>query len=210
MAMLTLTDAENTAARNRPWTIRLEYQGANTANASGQSSKYWFATGRGLNEQVETGHGAIGSQPQYNMVDWTELRNRVSDKLAKGYMWANTPYVRMSAGNLAKLGIQPHPLPTAAVPAVRPPKPAPVANLVQPHTGKSTPTVSVMAATAVSNALQAMGVPYSLICSLRVVRSGIKVTGYKALDNTGSEVMEFDPINGLAFAQTHNLDILFQ
>lgn len=201
MAKLTLADAENIAARNRPWTIRLEFHGTNANNQSGVSSKYWYATGRGLTEQVETGWGAIGSAPQHALVDWSDLRKKVAEKLAKGYDWAATPYVRMSAANLAKI--------TGQAPVQAPAAPAPVTPAPKPQSVKSTPTAGVMAATATSNALQALGVPYNLICSLKITRTGTKVTGYQGLDANGDSVMDFGPTNGLDFAKKYNLDIKF-
>ena len=103
MARLTLQNAENTAQRNRPWSFRLEYNGASAVNQSGVSSKFWYATGRGTHEPVEIGWGAIGHAPQYQLITWTALVDRVKEKLAKGYDYVDVPYEKMSAANLAKI-----------------------------------------------------------------------------------------------------------
>lgn len=107
MAKLTFEECRKTAGRRRPWTFRLEFHGT-TPNGN-PSAKFWYATGRGLDEAVEIGWGAIGQPPSHQLIDWAELRPRVEEKLRKGYDYAPTDYVRMSAANLAKLTNSPPP-----------------------------------------------------------------------------------------------------
>lgn len=199
MPRLTIIDAEGIANRNRPWTIRLEFHGSNPTNASGVSSKYWYATGRGLAEKVETGWGAIGSAPQHQLIDWNELKVRVADKQSKGYKWADTPYVRMSKASMAILTGNP-------IPA------APTAPVVKTNTPPALlPGLSVSAtlSTMINPTLATLSPPFSLIHALRVLRDGVKLIGYKALDAAGDELMQMPPADGLKFAQQYDIEIKF-
>ena len=99
MATLTLRDARRIAANTRPWTLRME-----CVDPSTNTNKYWFATGRGTNESVETGSGRIGAKPALRLVSFAKFVGKVQEKLGKGYSYASTRFVRMSAANLAKLG----------------------------------------------------------------------------------------------------------
>lgn len=99
MARLTLGMVRDLASRERPWTIRLE-----CVDPSTNTSKFWYATGRALHEMVECGWGRIGSKPQLKLVPFDKFDNKVDEKLNKGYDYADTSYIRMSPGNLAKLG----------------------------------------------------------------------------------------------------------
>jgi len=144
MATLTIHTVSAIAAKGRPWTFRLE-----CSDPSNNTSKFWYATGRGLNEAIECAWGRIGNTPQYKLIDWTELRAKVAEKLGKGYTYANTPYERMSPGNLAKLtGTQPSlaptspPAVTAPIPVAVAPPPviqAPVASTPPVHVNPSLP-----------------------------------------------------------------------
>lgn len=209
MGKLTLNDAETIAGRGRPWTLRMEFTGTNSANAGGVSNKYWFATGRGLSEQVEIGWGALGSTPQYQLIDWTELRNRVADKLSKGYVYQDTPYIRMSAGNLAKVMGNPVAAPATAVSVsslTQAPRPAPRPAAAPVAAPAPSPTMS---GTGPNLLLAALGLPYNLIRSLRMTRDGVKVTGYDALDANGVEVLQFNPTEGVDFARQYQVDVMF-
>jgi hypothetical protein len=59
MATLTLNDVNDIARRQRPWTIRLEL-----VDFATNTQKFWYATGRGTKEAVETAWGRIGSKHQ--------------------------------------------------------------------------------------------------------------------------------------------------
>lgn len=199
MARLTITDAEQIAGRNRPWTFRLEFIGPNAANHNGSSRKYWYATGRGLHESVEIGWGALGSVPQHQLIDWPELRLRVAAKLVKGYDYADTLYVRMSAGSMATLTgtasvVVPAPMPALPSSGLTVVTPLPPMNAVPTH---------------VHPALVAMGEPYSLVASLRIQRQGIKVQGYTALDKDGDALFELTARAGIDFAQKYDVDVLW-
>lgn len=181
MAKLTLTDAENTAKRTRPWTFRLE---GSDVSSGGQS--FWYATGRGLAEAVEVGTGLIGTPPTHQLIDWPTLKTMVAAKLAEGFTYADTGFIRMSAVSLAKLA-------TASLPVPTPVKP------VLPPTPQQ----------AVSTSLQALGEPFSLIRKLRLKREGTTILGYVALDEQGIEVMEFNRSVGLKFATDHEIEVEF-
>ena len=199
MALLMLQDAENTAKRMRPWSLRLEFTGVNANNKNGVSDKYWYATGRGLNEAVEIGWGAVGKKSQTLLTTWAELRNRLPDKLAKGYMYVSHPYVRMSAGNIAKmLGQVPTPPPPSPKTTAPAKKPKQVAVSSQPSSNW------VMGA-----AQKALGRPWDLIWSLQIMRKNTRVFGFTALDRGGKELLKFDVDGGREFARDHNLDIIF-
>lgn len=192
MSCLTIIDAEGIASRYRPWTIRLEFHGANSTNASGVSSKYWYATGRGPNEKVETGWGAIGSAPQHQLIDWTELKVRVADKCSKGYQWADTPYVSMSKASLATLVTLPG-SPTN-----------PVTVMIS-----TPPSAPVSASSMINPSVASLNQPFSLIHALRILRDGVKLIGYKALDAAGDELLQMPPADGLQFAQKYDIEIKF-
>ena len=93
---LTLQDASELAANNLPWTFRLELVRTSPNNIL---NKFWYATGHGLEDPVETGTGDIGTAPQTNRLDWRKLRKKVADKLAKCYVYVPTPYIGISAGS---------------------------------------------------------------------------------------------------------------
>lgn len=192
MPRLTIIDAEGIANRNRPWTIRLEFHGSNPTNASGVSSKYWYATGRGLNEKVETGWGAIGSAPQHQLIDWAELKVRVADKCSKGYKWADTPYVRMSKASLATLTGNP----------IGPMNPTPIMI-------PTPPPAPVSGSSMINPSVASLNQPFSLIHALRILRDGVKLIGYKALDAAGNELLQMPPADGLKFAQQYDIEIKF-
>jgi len=85
MAKLTLADARVISLKKRPWSIRMEYVGANPANQSGHSAKFWYATGRARNEAVEIGWGAIGSRPTTKLLDWAGFEAKIAERLKKDY-----------------------------------------------------------------------------------------------------------------------------
>lgn len=217
MAQLTLIDAERIAARGKPWTIRLEFTGANSANANGFSDKYWYATGRALKEMVEAGWGANGAGAQHQLIDWAELRKRVAEKLAKGYTYVDTPYTRMTPASLAKLG---GPTPSGGHAPVA--TPAPVVVTTPPVVlGTGTvlaPGVTVKsvtlapagpAAVARTPALLALGDPWALTNHLKVLRSGTSIVGWAAIDDNGDETgLRFDPDGGRQFAVDYDLELV--
>lgn len=126
MAYLTLYDAHRLAAKDRPWTFRMEYVGYNGANASGTSSKFWLATGRGLAEPVEIHYGALGSKGTILVKDFAYLAKKVKDKIRKGYLYADTPFVRVRQATIAAFVSAP------GVSALRPvPKPKPATSPVR-------------------------------------------------------------------------------
>ena len=195
---MTLQDAYGIASRNRPWSFRLEFVGHNGSNLSGTSSKFWQATGRGLNEPAEAGWGAIGNTPQTMLTDWQGVSDKVAEKLAKGYTYVDHPYIKMTPENLAKVlaGNVKSPVSVTFV-APAAPVPPPVI----------TPMITKTSGTANKLSLVLLGEPWSLIVKLRVQRNGLSVTGYLALDDTGDTLLTFDEQGGLDFAREHSLDI---
>jgi len=94
MATLTLQDVEKTAKRNRPWAFRMEYTDFSTG-----ITEYWYATGRDFSEDLEIGSGVLGNPPQLSLVSWDSLQKDVDKKQADGYVYVDTPFIRMSATN---------------------------------------------------------------------------------------------------------------
>ncbi len=216
MPRLTLSDAEDKARKGRPWSFRLEYCGHNATNQSGHSDKYWFATGRGINEPVEIGWGRWGSNPQTMLADWAKLRDKTDEKLNKGYDYADHGYVRMSAKSIAKLGGATTSAPATGgggkaktKPTRGKAKPAPVSQhpLGNPVQAKPAPVQVTKPAGPVSPDLLALGEPWSLVRSLRVIRNGTTLTGYSAVDENGDELLKFDPQGGVEFARDYDVDI---
>ena len=217
MAKLTLQDANRIAANSRPWSLRLEFVGANPANASGTSAKFWYATGRSKNEAIETGSGAIGSAPVTRLVDWAGFQAKVAEKLGKGYDYVDAPFQRMSQANMAKLGGHtPSPTPQKAQPPVTaptaPPVSAPVAApaappvsapvAVQPPAPTPAPAPQANAPTA---SLLALPAPFCNVRFLKFKRQGAKVLAFDALDENQNSLLEMTQASGLDFARDHDV-----
>jgi len=177
MPRLTLIDAEGIANRNRPWTIRLEFH-------CGTVSKYLYATGRGIDEEIEIGWGDIGFAPQYQIIDWDQLRILVADKRSLGYQWADTSYIRMSKGSLSSLSGG--------------------SSIASPVRISSSSQVS-----STNSSISSLSQPFSLTQTMRIMRDGVKLIGYVALDASGNELFQMPPIDGLQFAQKYNIEIKF-
>ena len=146
----------------------------------------WFATGRALDEMVEVGGGPSGGKVTTQLVTWATLHSEVADRMGEGFDYVDAPYRRMSRASLAQLGIS------------TTPKTPPLAPQVPPtHTPSATQA--------------ALGEPWSLVCSLRMLRAsgGTTVKGYEALDAGGDKLFDFDPQGGVDFARDHDLDIAF-
>lgn len=162
MALLTLDDARKLAARNRPWTFRLEFKGLNAANQSGRSEKFWLATGRGVSEPVEIHYGAIGSTGTVLVKTWSYVEQVAPEKLTKGYQYADTPYKRVQQSTIdafnAAMAKQPPPstapVTSVAAPPAPPPTPAPTTNGLAGPYGR---IVSVSSVGGVWKALDAAG-----------------------------------------------------
>ena len=180
MPRLTIIDAEGLAARGRPWTIRLEIVSLTT----GKATNYWYATGRASTESIEIGHGVVGQPPKNELIDWPKLRSLVQSHQAIGAIWADTPYIRMTQKSIdtlfmAKLNANPPTNPST----------------ISPTTNR----LSILA----------LGQPFSLIYALRILRDGVKLVGYEALDASGNYLLKMPPGDGLAFAQKHDVEIKF-
>jgi hypothetical protein len=94
VAKLTLGMVRDIATRRRPWTIRIE--NANTG-------RFWLATGRAMDEEVECSWGDIGVQPKVRptLTTYDKFEAMIDEKLLKGYDYVDTDYIRMSPENLA-------------------------------------------------------------------------------------------------------------
>ena len=128
MARLTLTDARNLMLKGRPWTFRMECLGPNPNVQAGWSAKFWLATGRAQHEPVEIHYGVIGgTNPTIIVKDWAYVEAKAPEKEAKGYIYADTPFVKVLPSTIAGAS-QPSPLSTPPPPvAPAKPVPAPVA-----------------------------------------------------------------------------------
>lgn len=203
MAKLTLNDAEDIARRNRPWTLRME-----CVDPATNTSKFWYATGRGRNEAVETAWGRIGSQPQFKLVSFDVFRDRVNEKLGKGYDYAHTGYIRMTPANLAKLGGRkpsaapatpapvaapaPAPVVTPAPAAPAPVQPAGTKKFVPPPMGIPKP------------GLPTLDGPYALIVALHPIKDG-----FEGLDDDGDVVLDLTLKGGQDLAQDYGIPIVW-
>ena len=208
MALLTLNDVSTIAAKTRPWAARMEFTGPNPANTGGYSQKFWQATGRGTHEPVEVSWGAIGSAPQgCQLVTWKEFRDRVKTKLANGYDWVDIPFFRMSPANLALLGGQKPAgtVPVSPFPLASPPTPA---LTVAPTQAAIPPKTTFTFKTPIASLL-ALSTPWNLVRALRVVRDGITVKGFDALDDQGNFLLRFDEAGGRDFAREYDVDMLW-
>lgn len=97
MARLTLSDARSTMGRGRPWTFRLEC-------TVGGRNAFWLATGRARNEPVEIHYGAIGNKPQILVKSWDYVERKTPEKIAKGYDYVDTPFVKVQPSTIAAGG----------------------------------------------------------------------------------------------------------
>lgn len=191
MALITLSEAKNIAARRRPWSLRMEFVGSNPSNQSGQSAKYWFATGRGTNEAVETGHGALMAKATCHLVDFGTFEAKVAEKLQKGYDFVDANYRRMSPANLAKLGGAT----ASAQPTPPPSNPATTLPLAQSNT--PSPVVQPPLAS-----LATLPAPFSLIASLTPTKSG-----YEAHDAQGDHLLTLTSDGGMKLIQDHGVPV---
>jgi hypothetical protein len=220
MATLNLSDAKRIAAKTRPWTLRLECVDPTT-----NTSKFWYATGRGLNESVETGSGRIGAKPALRLVSFAKFEAKVLEKLGKDYDYASTGFVRMSPANLAKLGglkpsaaptgvslppaatyTTPKPvrLPVAVVSArpqgIHPPAKKNVVRRIRtPLTGFNPPPMGTPLP-----GLQPLTGPYSLIRAVLTVKDG-----FTALDKDGDDVLDLTLQGGQELVQDYGIPVVF-
>ena len=164
MARLTLTDARSKMINGRPWTFRLEFQGPNSAVASGWSTKFWLATGRGRHEPVEIHYGVIGSTGSILVKDWDYVEKVAPEKEAKGYVYADTPFIRVRQATLD------------AATQVTIPTAAPVATI---------PTPVVTAPVVTAPILSSLTGPWSRIVSVQKQPDG----SWWGFDAQGSKVL---------------------
>ena len=187
MATLNLNDVYRIAGRSRPWTIRLEM-----VDPSTNTNKFWYATGRAEDESVECGWGRIGNKPQLQLVDFPTFKNRVRDKLGKGYEYANTGYIRMSDESLSKLGGA---TPSTSAqsnsqPVTAPAAPQPTQSFTPPPMGQAKPN------------LPPLTFPYDQITVLRPVKGG-----FEALDEYGDVLLDLTASGGQDLVQNYGIPV---
>jgi hypothetical protein len=128
---------------------------------------------------VECGWGRIGAKPQLKLITYDEFETKIYEKILKGYDYADTPYVRMSPENLAKL-IGAPPLsgvaPSGPPPVNLPPTP-PVSGPVTVTTIKKRDPVHVN---------PSVPPPFGLIRWLRPAKGG----GWEALDSNKDRLLD--------------------
>jgi len=96
MSILTVTDARTLMGRGKAWTFRLELR-----DPASNSHKFWLCTGRSRHEPVEVHYGRVGSKPQIIVKDWVYVEQKCPEKVAKGYIYVDTPFVRVQPSTIA-------------------------------------------------------------------------------------------------------------
>lgn len=193
MACLTLTDARNLMLKGRPWTFRME------CTLNGRSAA-WLATGRGQNEPVEVHFGAIGAKPTILVKDWAYVEKTAPEKEAKGYVYVDTPFVRVQPSTIRGL------TPAAPSPVV-PMTPAALSPVV-PMTTSPSPVVPMTTSTQVVPMVAPMVVsklpgPWGLI-------AGLKPNGgqWIGVDTNGGTVMSMSKAAARRLVQDHGLPVV--
>ncbi len=99
--------------RGKPWTFRLECTKGRNA--------FWLCTGRGRSELVEVHFGGIGNKPSVILKDWTYVEAKTPEKLAKGYVYVPTDFVRVRQASIdaVKAGLPSGPVKPKPTPAVQ-------------------------------------------------------------------------------------------
>jgi predicted DNA-binding WGR domain protein len=200
MATLSLFEVRNIAKRQRPWTLRMECRDAAT-----NTSKFWYATGRGINEAVEVGYGRIGSKPQLRLTSFAKFEAKITEKLRKGYTYVHTDYIRMSAKSLNMIAANSGPTPST--PSKPKPKPAPKGTNTATSQGQMVP---VIPASATAGTLQtglvsttttmpqhvnpSLPPPFGFIRWLRPAKGG----GWDALDTNKTKLLDLPLVSGTA------------
>lgn len=86
---VTADIARRMEREGRPWTVRVEYHGANYNNASCRSDKWWEISGNGSGavrcNYGKTGSRGLGTPLTYMM---GEALEKLGEKRAKGYKYA--------------------------------------------------------------------------------------------------------------------------
>lgn len=174
MATLSLAAVRSIARRRRPWTMRLECVDRKT-----NTDKYWYATGRAMDEKVEIGWGRKGAKPQHALVDFTEFEARVPKKLAKGYEYVDTKYIRMTPANLALLGgVTPSSSPTGSG--------APLPNLPPAPIPSGPITATVIKKRDPVQVNPSLPAPFGFIRWLKPTKGG----GWEALDTNKAKLLD--------------------
>ena len=193
MACLTLTDARNLMLKGRPWTFRME------CTQNGRSA-VWLATGRAQNEPVEVHFGAIGAKPTILVKDWAYVEKTAPEKAAKGYVYVDTPFVRVQPSTIRGL------VPATPSPIV-PMTPGP--SKVAPMTPGPSPVVPMTTSTQVipmtpPPVVSKLPGPWGLIAGLKPSGGGQWV----GVDTNGGTVMSMSKDAARRLVQNHGLPVV--
>ena len=87
-AYYTLAAASEAQKKGLPWTVRLEYVGYNSKNASRKSYKFWEASGTPGSSVVKIVYGRIGTQGNRPLKkDWSYVVEKTPEKIKDGYAY---------------------------------------------------------------------------------------------------------------------------
>lgn len=89
MPLVTADIARRMEREGRPWTVRVEYHGANYENQSCRSDKWWEISGNGSGA-VKCNFGATGSRGRSIPLTYRvgEALEKLGEKRHKGYKYA--------------------------------------------------------------------------------------------------------------------------
>lgn len=90
IAPVSVEEALRLSVVGKPWRVRLVFDGANAANKSGKSNKWWQAASSPFDpgSGALVSWGAAGSNGQVSRSDSDSAIARAADKLRKGYRYA--------------------------------------------------------------------------------------------------------------------------
>ena len=105
---VTADVARKMEREGRPWTVRVEYHGANYENQSCRSDKWWELSGSGTGA-VRCNYGATGSRGRSTPLTYMvgEALEKLGEKCAKGYRY--TPSTETSIPNPQSVSDLPEP-----------------------------------------------------------------------------------------------------
>ena len=84
---VSISDATHLARTGRPWRVRLTFVGANAANVSGRSDKWWEAASDDARPgQATVRWGATGTNGQSMEADAGHALRKAAEKVRNGYV----------------------------------------------------------------------------------------------------------------------------
>lgn len=119
MLRCDVSTARLRAARGERWEVYVEFHGADSANVSGRSDKFYSATATGLGP-VKLAWGKVGAEGQSSTATLEEALRKINEKLAKGYKYtSDDAATRRWAPGADTVGVT-TPKPAAAQPTAPP------------------------------------------------------------------------------------------